>query len=256
MEMVISVPSIKHTVDGIARYLEYAMEEDKREVEVSTSVLKELSVPPSIVRVKQLVPAAGGAGEQVSVEKELKKIADAVASCRTCSLHKTRTNVVPGQGASHPEIMFVWEAPGGDEDLQGLAFVGRAGQLLTKMIEAMGFRREDVFIGNILKCRPPGNRTPLPEEMEMCLPFLKSQIALIRPKVIIALGSTAVKGLLGLSTGITRLRGKWFSFQDIDLMPTYHPAYLLRNPSAKKEVWEDLQEVLKHLGRTPPRRKQ
>lgn len=150
--------------------------------------------------------------------------------------------------------MFIGEAPGADEDRQGLAFVGAAGQLLTKMIEAMGYTREQVFIGNILKCRPPDNRTPVPEEMATCLPYLKAQIALLKPKVIIALGATAVRGLTAISTGITKLRGTWLSFEGIDLMPTYHPAYLLyqRNLTAKKQVWEDLKAVLKHLGRKPP----
>jgi DNA polymerase len=148
--------------------------------------------------------------------------------------------------------MFVGEAPGEDEDVQGLAFVGKAGQLLTKMIQAMGCTREEVFIGNILKCRPPNNRTPLPDEIEICLPYLKAQIAILKPKVIVALGATSVRGLLKLETGITRLRGKWLSFEGIDLMPTFHPSYLLRTPSAKKEAWEDLKAVLARLGRTPP----
>ena len=147
--------------------------------------------------------------------------------------------------------MFVGEAPGADEDEQGLAFVGRAGQLLTKMIAAMGFKREEVFIANILKCRPPDNRPPTPEEMAICIPYLKRQIAEVQPKVIVALGATAVLGLLNL-TGISKLRGNWQTFEGIDLMPTYHPSYLLRNPVMKKEAWSDLQVVLKRLGRTPP----
>ncbi|MBN2302252.1 MAG: uracil-DNA glycosylase [Lentisphaerae bacterium] len=182
----------------------------------------------------------------------LEAIAKEIASCKNCGLWETRTKVVPGQGSTNPEIMFVGEAPGADEDRQGVAFIGRAGQLLTKMIEAMGYKREEVFIGNILKCRPPGNRTPLPDEMATCLPYLKRQIACLKPKVIIAMGATAVKGLLNVSMGITKLRGTWLRFEDIDLMPTYHPAYLLRNPSAKKDVWEDLKEVLRHLGRDIP----
>jgi DNA polymerase len=181
----------------------------------------------------------------------LLKIAGAVKACTKCSLHKTRTQTVPGQGNPRPEIMFVGEAPGADEDEQGLAFVGRAGQLLTKMIEAMGLKREEVFIGNILKCRPPDNRPPLPDEMETCLPYLKEQIRILQPKVIVALGATAVRGLIGLD-GITKLRGKWLAFEGIHLMPTYHPAYLLRDPTRKKDTWVDLQEVLRFLGRIPP----
>lgn len=183
----------------------------------------------------------------------LEKVAGEVARCTRCVLHKTRTQPVPGQGNPHPEILFVGEAPGADEDEQGLAFVGAAGQLLTRMIVAMGYTREEVFIANILKCRPPNNRQPLPEEMDCCLPFLKRQIAQLQPKVIVALGAVAVRGLLKLE-GISKLRGRWLEFEGIPLMPTYHPAYLLRNPPAKKEVWEDLQTVLKKLGRTPPPR--
>jgi uracil-DNA glycosylase family 4 len=122
------------------------------------------------------------------------------------------------------------------------------------MIQAMGLEREDVFIGNILKCRPPNNRAPMPDEMAACMPYLKAQIAQLKPKVIVALGATATKGLLDTTVGISKLRGKWMSFEGIDTMPTYHPAYLLRNPAAKKEVWDDLQAALKHIGRKPPKR--
>lgn len=188
------------------------------------------------------------------VATDLARVAGVIAGCRKCSLHKTRTRTVPGQGNPTPEILFVGEAPGADEDEQGLAFVGRAGQLLTKMIQAMGFERDEVFIANILKCRPPDNRAPLPEEMETCLPYLKEQIRLLKPRVIVALGATAVRGLVGLE-GISKLRGNWLQFEGIDLMPTYHPAYLLRNPPAKKDVWQDLQEALRRLGRTPPKAK-
>lgn len=204
-----------------------------------------------VVSEPQGAPAAEARRPVAEVEAGLRKIAEEIERCTKCPLYKTRTHSVPGQGHPRPEIMFVGEAPGADEDEQGLAFVGRAGQLLTKMIQAMGFQREDVFIGNILKSRPPNNRQPLPEEMEACLPYLKAQIALLKPKVIVALGATAVRGLVGLD-GITKLRGKWLAFEGIRLMPTYHPAYLLRNPPAKKDVWVDLQEVLRFLGRTPP----
>ena len=185
---------------------------------------------------------------------QLAEIARTVEACRKCGLGNQRTRSVPGQGNPHPEILFVGEAPGADEDRSGLAFVGRAGQLLTKMIEAMGYAREDVFIANIAKCRPPDNRQPLPEEMAACIAYLHAQIALLKPRAIVALGATAVKGMMNLEQGITKLRGKWLLFDGIPLMPTYHPAYLLRNPSAKKEVWDDLQEVLSHLGRKPPHR--
>jgi len=195
------------------------------------------------------------AGTSSSVAQELAAIAKSVASCTKCPLHKTRKHTVPGQGSPAPEIMFIGEAPGADEDIQGLAFVGRAGQLLTKMIEAMGYKREEVFIANILKCRPPGNATPTPEQMEVCIPWLKSQITVIKPKVIVTLGGVAAHGLLNTEIGITKMRGSWRSYDEIPVMPTYHPSYLLRNPSAKREVWEDLKEVLKHLGKEPPKKK-
>ncbi len=184
----------------------------------------------------------------------LEQIATEVAACTRCSLHAGRTRTVPGQGNPHPEILFVGEAPGADEDRQGLAFVGRAGQLLTKMIAAMGFDREEVFIANINKCRPPDNRAPTTDEMAACLPYLKRQIALLQPKVIVAMGATAINGLVEVpkGMGITKLRGTWLTFEGIDLMPTFHPSYLLRNPPAKKPVWEDLKAVLHRLDRPVP----
>ena len=183
----------------------------------------------------------------------LDAVAASIADCRQCALHSGRTNTVPGEGNPQPEVMFVGEAPGADEDAQGRPFVGRAGKLLTKMIEAMGFQREEVFIANICKCRPPENRKPESAEMEACLPYLKAQIALLTPRVIVCLGGTATEGLLGL-TGITRVRGNWHSFEGIDVMPTFHPSYLLRKPGAKHETWADLQAVLKHIGRPVPQR--
>ncbi len=185
---------------------------------------------------------------------DLAAIAEAVAGCRACALAATRTKAVPGEGnGDAPEVMFVGEAPGADEDLQGRPFVGRAGQLLDKMIAAMGFRRGEVFIANILKCRPPGNRTPTPDEMSVCIPFLKRQIALVRPKTIVALGATAWKGLSGdPGASISRVRGLWQAFEGIPVMPTFHPAYLLRCPSAKRTAWDDLKLVLARLGRAVP----
>jgi len=160
---------------------------------------------------------------------------------------------VPGQGnLLSPDIMFIGEAPGADEDRQGLAFVGLAGQLLTKMIAAMGYARDEVFIANICKCRPPQNRQPALTEMQACLPYLRAQIAIVRPRAIVALGATAVKGLLDSSAGISRLRGTWTAYMGIPLMPTYHPAYLLRVPPAKHEAWDDLKKVLQRLGRPVP----
>ncbi len=180
----------------------------------------------------------------------------ALACARCANLAAARKNVVFGVGDISAQLMFIGEAPGADEDEQGEPFVGRAGELLTKIIKAMGLSRDSVYIGNILKCRPDtpgqaaGNRKPTPEEMQTCIPYLHEQIDLIRPKVIVALGGTAVEGLLGKTIGITRLRGQWRTYRGIPLMPTYHPAYLLRNqaPSEKRRVWEDMLQVMEQLG--------
>jgi DNA polymerase len=229
-------------------YLEGLREGGVRHVQARPEVVRALSDPPA------RRPSARGSRRVASgVVEGLAGIAGRIAACRLCRLCSTRTQTVPGQGHPAPEIMFIGEGPGADEDAQGLAFVGRAGQLLTKIIEAMGFTRDQVFIGNIVKCRPPENRAPMPDEMQSCLPFLHEQVALLKPKVIVALGATAVKGLFGDDKiGITKLRGRWMTYQGIDVMPTYHPAYLLRNSDGKKDVWQDMQEVLKRLGRKPP----
>jgi DNA polymerase len=164
--------------------------------------------------------------------------------CSRCKLHGLgRRRVVFGVGNPEADLMFVGEAPGADEDLQGEPFVGRAGQLLTKIIEAIGLRREDVYIANVIKCRPPGNRNPEPDEVEQCEPFLFRQIDVVKPKVVVALGKFAAQSLLRSLEPITRLRGREYKYRDAILMPTYHPAYLLRNPSAKREVWEDMKRV-------------
>jgi uracil-DNA glycosylase len=180
-------------------------------------------------------------------EEQLKKVCQEMANCQLCQLAKTRHNLVFGDGNPNAQIIFVGEAPGADEDEQGLPFVGRAGQLLTKIIEAMGIKRKDVYICNILKCRPPGNRNPLPDEISLCEPFLKKQLQAISPKVICALGTFAAQTLLKTDVPITLLRGRFHTYNGIKLMPTYHPAYLLRNPSAKKPVWEDVQMIIKEI---------
>jgi uracil-DNA glycosylase family 4 len=173
-----------------------------------------------------------------------------LGECQRCKLGRTRTKLVFGVGNPAAELMFVGEGPGADEDRQGEPFVGRAGQLLTKMIEAMGYRREDVYIANVVKCRPPENRNPEPDEMDACEPFLRAQIAAVRPKVIVALGKIAVQALLRETTAISRLRGRWSSYEGVKLMPTFHPAYLLRSPDEKRKAWDDLQLVMKELGRS------
>jgi len=178
---------------------------------------------------------------------DLPSLAKFVAGCPRCKLSKSRTNIVFGQGNPHADLMFVGEAPGRDEDEQGLAFVGRAGQLLTKIIEAMGKKRGDVYIANCLKCRPPNNRNPEPDEVAACRPFLEEQIRLISPKVIVTLGTFAAQALLETDEPIGRMRGRWRSAHGARVMPTFHPAFLLRSPERKKDVWEDMKLVRDYL---------
>jgi uracil-DNA glycosylase family 4 len=178
----------------------------------------------------------------------LSLIRETIGDCTRCKLHKARTNIVFGVGSLKAELVFVGEGPGHDEDIKGEPFVGRAGKLLTQMIEAMGLRREDVYICNVVKCRPPENRLPEKDEITTCSPFLFRQIDVIRPKVICCLGSCASQTLLQTTQGISRFRGEWFDFRGSKLIATYHPAYLLRNPNAKGEVWKDLQKVMAVLG--------
>ena len=189
-----------------------------------------------------------------SAKETLSQLKDIVASCEKCSLCETRNNTVFGEVNENADLMFVGEAPGADEDKQGRPFVGRAGQLLTKIIEALGIKREDVFIANILKCRPPGNRNPLPEEIELCSPYLRKQIEIIKPKVICTLGKFASQTLLNSEVPISRLRGQFHEYRGIKLMPTYHPAFLLRNSSGKKEVWEDMKKIAKEIGIKIPKK--
>lgn len=191
--------------------------------------------------------SAVAASAPASVAHPLDEIRRELGDCRRCNLCQGRKNIVFGEGNPRAELVFVGEAPGADEDAQGRPFVGRAGQLLTKIIEAMGLKREGVYICNILKCRPPGNRNPLPEEIEACEPFLVKQLQSINPKVICALGTFAAHTLLKTEVPITLLRGRFHSYQGVQLMPTYHPAYLLRNQGAKKLVWEDVQKIMKCL---------
>jgi uracil-DNA glycosylase len=181
-------------------------------------------------------------------EYMLKKVCQEIVNCQRCPLGKTRQNLVFGDGNPHARIVFVGEAPGADEDKQGLPFVGRAGQLLTDIIvKGMKLQRKDVYICNILKCRPPGNRNPLPEEINKCEPFLKKQLSIISPEIICALGTFAAQTLLKTDIPISALRGRFHSYEGIKLMPTYHPAYLLRNPASKKQVWEDIQMIMKEI---------
>ncbi|HEY0766113.1 MAG TPA: uracil-DNA glycosylase [Pyrinomonadaceae bacterium] len=170
-----------------------------------------------------------------------------IGACTRCPLHLERTNVVHTEGNRKARLMFVGEAPGADEDIQSRPFVGRAGQLLTKIIEAIGLKREQVLIGNVNRCRPPGNRAPTTEEATTCKPYLLREIAIVQPEVIVVLGNTAMKNLLDTREGITRLRGRFQDFKGIKVMPTFHPAYLLRDPTKKRETWEDLKMVRDYL---------
>ena len=178
----------------------------------------------------------------------LELIREHLGECTRCRLQKQRNKIVFGTGNPRAELVFVGEGPGHDEDMQGLPFVGRAGKLLTQMIEAMGLAREDVYICNVVKCRPPENRKPEDDEVATCSPYLFRQLDAIAPKAIVCLGATAAQALLKTQDPISRFRGNWFDYRNTKLMATYHPAYLLRNPAAKSEVWKDLQKVMAHLG--------
>jgi uracil-DNA glycosylase len=205
-------------------------------------VLQGLVHPPSLFEASERV-----------VGDTLERISSDLGECTRCKLHRKRNKIVFGAGNPHAELVFVGEGPGHDEDIQGLPFVGRAGKLLTQMIEAMGLRREDVYIANIVKCRPPENRQPQEDEVATCMPFLVRQLSAIEPKVIVCLGSTAAQSMLGTKKSISAFRGQWFDFQGAKLISTYHPAYLLRNPNAKPEVWADLKKAMAVLGLTPPK---
>jgi uracil-DNA glycosylase family 4 len=224
-----------------------------RSLQPSALVAPVIQSPPAPAPARAITELRATSPEKIQAITELRERA---LQCMKCAnLAATRTNVVFGVGNIDAELMFVGEAPGADEDAAGEPFVGAAGQLLTKMIAAMGLTRDQVYIGNILKCRPDmprgssGNRKPTPEEMQTCIPYLHAQIDLIQPKVLVGLGGTAIEGLLGKS-GITKLRGQWHTYRGIPLMPTYHPAYLLRNQSnaEKRRVWEDLLAVMEKLG--------
>jgi uracil-DNA glycosylase family 4 len=218
-----------------------------------------ISAGDPILRVLSPQPEHGVADPAVA----LKIIREDLGECVRCKLYKERHKIVFGVGDPHAELMFIGEGPGADEDAQGEPFVGRAGQLLNNMIKAMGLRREDVYIANIVKCRPPGNRPPERDESETCSPFLMRQISAIKPKVLVALGATAAKNLLALNAPMTELRGRWYDFKPAGSDPawagsrlavTYHPAFLLRDPRQKGEAWKDLQMVMQYLGIEPPKK--
>ena len=208
-------------------------------------------VPAPVVAV-----ARAEAAEPIDAAERTQRLTvleNTVRTCTACALHLGRTQTVFARGTGSSGLCFIGEGPGADEDAQGYPFVGPAGQLLDRMIAAMGLGRDDVYVCNTVKCRPPKNRKPEPDEMAACSPYLAEQLTLVAPKVIVALGATAVQGLLGTTEGITRMRGTWKLYQGrIPVMPTFHPAYLLRTPAAKREVWADLQAVLQQMGRALP----
>ncbi len=213
------------------------------DVQEKTSLKASVANPMSGTEVDLFadLTAVHGAGS-------LEELRAAIGDCRRCKLWSGRSHLVFGVGNPQARLMFIGEGPGRDEDLQGEPFVGRAGQLLTDIItKGMGLKREDVYIANVVKCRPPENRNPEPDEVASCEPFLKKQIDLVRPEIIVALGKFAVQTLLQSKMPITRLRGKWHTYHGIKLMPTFHPAYLLRNPADKKLVWEDIKQVIKEM---------
>jgi|SRR5208282_925601 len=221
------------------------------------------SLPPKAVAVAAaprippiVAPSAPSLFESVDKIKDdsLLKIREDIGDCTRCKLHMGRNKIVFGDGNPKAELVFIGEGPGADEDAQGLPFVGRAGKLLTQMIEAMGLQRRDVYICNVVKCRPPENRAPEPDEVTTCSPYLLRQIDVIKPKVIVCLGAVAAKTLLETARGISQFRGQWLEWRGHKLMATYHPAYLLRNPNAKGEVWKDLQKVMAELGLQPPKK--
>lgn len=242
-------------LDLVLSSLEQIRERGEKLPRASRIALGQLGGPVTVdsgITAKAPVPA------NTDKEALLAPIRARVAVCIKCPhLARTRTQTVFGVGNPDAELMFIGEAPGADEDARGEPFVGRAGQLLTKIIETMGFRRDEVYIANVLKCRPDmprgssGNRPPTPVEMQTCLPYLAEQIDIIQPKVLVALGATAVEGLLGFRSTMREMRGRWHSHHETPLMITYHPSYLLRNqaPSEKRKVWEDMLQVLERIGR-------
>lgn len=216
------------------------------------------SAQPASRPAPVMKPSGPGLFEEVDRVKDdsLPKILADIGDCTRCKLHKGRNKLVFGDGSATARLVFVGEGPGADEDKQGIPFVGRAGKLLTQMIEAgMGLQRKDVYICNVVKCRPPENRTPEPDEVQTCSPYLLRQIDVINPKVIVCLGAVAAKALLGTNRGVSQYRGEWQEWRGRKLMATYHPAYLLRNPAAKSEVWKDLQKVMAELGLSVPKKK-
>ncbi|HXN64766.1 MAG TPA: uracil-DNA glycosylase [Candidatus Acidoferrales bacterium] len=219
-----------------------------RKPEVAPAAVK----PGSLIAPAASVASLFDAADRI-VDDSLERIRTDIGDCTRCRLCEQRNKIVFGVGNPKAELVFIGEGPGRDEDLKGEPFVGRAGQLLTQMIEAMGLKREQVYIANVVKCRPPENRTPEKDEIAICSPFLLRQLDVIKPKVIVCLGNVAMQALLATNRSMSSVRGQWFPFRGAKLLPTYHPAYLLRNPPAKADVWADLKKVIAELGLTAPK---
>lgn len=224
-------------------------------IQMPIAVAPPMTAPPVSVLPVANAPSLFEAIDRIE-DDTLERVREDLGECTRCRLHQQRNKIVFGAGNPRAELVFVGEGPGHDEDVQGLPFVGRAGKLLTQMIEAMGLTREQVYICNVVKCRPPENRKPEDDEVATCSPYLYRQLDVIAPKAIVCLGATAAQSLLKSKDSISRFRGNWLEYRNTKLMVTYHPAYLLRNPAAKSEVWKDLQKVMAHLGlkqKKPPR---
>lgn len=257
--MADNIPNTGRSATDILRDIEYLLKQE-REVFGELLLVEQSSISPTLSgmpannpdtpnkpslfeRPIPVVPPV--VGESSGTATSLSEFNSQICNCMKCTLGKTRTKFVFGVGNPNATLMLVGEAPGADEDAQGEPFVGRAGQLLNKILEAINFKREEVFICNILKCRPPNNRKPQPEEVEQCIPYLKKQIELVKPKVILCLGLTAAENLLGTTESLGKLRGRVMQYEGIPLIVTYHPAALLRNPNWKRPAWEDVQAVRK-----------
>jgi DNA polymerase len=263
-DMTRTIDAYRQLLDATIEHLRELKERQVRFVPIAQDTLAALATPPAPIHhlpasaedTRRLSPQPNSPASTQAKAQAMAELRARVVACQKCPhLARSRKNVVFGVGDIHSPILFVGEAPGIEEDEQGEPFVGKAGQLLTRIIQTMGFTRDTVFIANVLKCRPDtpghitGNRKPTPGEMQTCFPYLLEQINLIQPKVIVALGATAVEGLLGKTAGITKLRGQWQTFRGIPVMPTYHPAYLLRNPALaeRRKVWEDMLRVMEKL---------
>jgi uracil-DNA glycosylase family 4 len=223
---------VREVIADLRSYLEYLREMGIEAVPASEDETQHRPSPPA----------------QAASSLPLEEIRHELGDCKRCKLHRTRRTIVFGEGSPKAALMFIGEGPGYDEDVQGRPFVGRAGQLLTRIIQSIRLQREDVYIANIIKCRPPQNRNPQPDEIEACFPFLQKQIEVIQPRIICALGTFSAQSLLRTTDKITALRGRLFDLGGIKLIPTYHPAFLLRNPDKKREVWEDMKQIMGLLG--------